>query len=115
VENVCQALARCVIGEQMLKISEKYKVALTVHDLQKEIEKKLAYARMPGDFRIEAIQTCWKETFEKKVDHPFLKLTLRVVCASGTYMRTLAEELAKKISTYGFALHIRRIGIHDKK
>jgi len=32
VENICQALARCVIGEQMLKISRKYKVALTVHD-----------------------------------------------------------------------------------
>lgn len=32
VENLCQALARCVIGEQMLRISKKYKVALTVHD-----------------------------------------------------------------------------------
>jgi DNA polymerase len=32
VENICQAIARCVIGEQMLRISKKYKVALTVHD-----------------------------------------------------------------------------------
>jgi DNA polymerase len=32
IENVCQALARCIIGEQMLKISKKYKVVLTVHD-----------------------------------------------------------------------------------
>jgi len=32
VENVCQALARCVIGEQMLRIAKRYKVALTVHD-----------------------------------------------------------------------------------
>jgi len=32
VENVCQALARIVIGEQMLRISRKYKVAMTVHD-----------------------------------------------------------------------------------
>ena len=32
VENICQALARCVIGEQMLRISKRYKVALTVHD-----------------------------------------------------------------------------------
>ena len=32
VENLCQALARCVIGEQMLRISKRYKVALTVHD-----------------------------------------------------------------------------------
>lgn len=32
VENVCQALARIIIGEQMLKVSRKYKVAMTVHD-----------------------------------------------------------------------------------
>lgn len=32
VENLCQALARCVIGEQMLRISRRYKIALTVHD-----------------------------------------------------------------------------------
>lgn len=32
VENVCQALARCVIGEQMLRIAKRYKVVLTVHD-----------------------------------------------------------------------------------
>ena len=32
IENVCQAIARCIIGEQMLRISMKYKVVLTVHD-----------------------------------------------------------------------------------
>jgi DNA polymerase I-like protein with 3'-5' exonuclease and polymerase domains len=32
VENLCQAVARCVIAEQMVKISKKYKVVLTVHD-----------------------------------------------------------------------------------
>ena len=32
VENICQGLARCVIGEQMLKIAKRYKVVLTVHD-----------------------------------------------------------------------------------
>ena len=31
-ENVCQALARIIIGEQMLKIAKKYKVVMTVHD-----------------------------------------------------------------------------------
>ena len=32
VENACQAIARCIIGEQMLKIARKYRVVLTVHD-----------------------------------------------------------------------------------
>jgi len=32
VENLCQAVARCVIAEQMLRIAKKYHVVLTVHD-----------------------------------------------------------------------------------
>jgi DNA polymerase len=32
VENVCQALARIIIGEQMLIVAKKYKVVMTVHD-----------------------------------------------------------------------------------
>jgi len=32
VENLCQAIARCIIGEQMLQIDKKYQIVLTVHD-----------------------------------------------------------------------------------
>ena len=32
VENVCQALARCIIGYQMIEVARRYKVVLTVHD-----------------------------------------------------------------------------------
>ena len=32
IENVCQALARIVIGEQLLGIAKRYKVVMTVHD-----------------------------------------------------------------------------------
>jgi DNA polymerase len=31
-ENLCQAVARCIIGEQLLEISKRYRVVLTVHD-----------------------------------------------------------------------------------
>ena len=40
VENVCQALARCVIAEQMLKIGKRYKTVLTVHDAVACIARK---------------------------------------------------------------------------
>ena len=46
IENVCQAIARCIIGEQMIRISKRYDVVLTVHDavacLAKEEEAKEA-------------------------------------------------------------------------
>lgn len=32
IENVCQALARIIIGDQMLLIAKKYHVVMTVHD-----------------------------------------------------------------------------------
>ena len=32
VENICQGIARLVIGEQMLEIRRKYRIAMTVHD-----------------------------------------------------------------------------------
>jgi DNA polymerase len=40
VENICQAVARCVVGEQMLRIAKRYKVVLTVHDAVACIAKK---------------------------------------------------------------------------
>lgn len=48
-ENICQGLARCIIGEQMLLIAKRYKVVMTVHDavacvaLKEEAEEAMAY------------------------------------------------------------------------
>ena len=48
-ENICQGLARCIIGEQLIKISRKYRVVLTVHDAvacvapKQEAEEAMAY------------------------------------------------------------------------
>jgi DNA polymerase len=49
VENIVQALARIIVGEQMLKIRERYRPVLTVHDAavvvvpDKELEAALAF------------------------------------------------------------------------
>ena len=40
VENICQAVARQVVAEQMLRVSKRYKVVLTVHDAVAIIAKK---------------------------------------------------------------------------
>lgn len=49
VENIVQALARIIVGEQMLKIRERYRPVLTVHDAavvvvpDEELEAALAF------------------------------------------------------------------------
>ena len=49
VENITQAIARCIIGEQMLQIAKRYKVVMTVHDAvtcvvkDGEVEEALTY------------------------------------------------------------------------
>ena len=56
VENVVQALARIVVGEQMLAINERYRVVLTVHDaaviIVPEVERERAM-----EFIIEKMST----------------------------------------------------------
>jgi DNA polymerase len=48
-ENICQGLARCIIGEQMLRIAKRYRVVLTVHDAvaciapKEEAQEAVAY------------------------------------------------------------------------
>ena len=49
VENIVQALARIIVGEQMLKIRERYRPVLTVHDAavivapEKELDQATAF------------------------------------------------------------------------
>ena len=70
-ENICQAVARCVIAEQMLLIAKKYRVVLTVHDavacIAPEVEAKEAQ---------EFVETCmrWR---------PEWASTLPLNCESG--------------------------------
>jgi len=51
-ENICQALARIVIGEQMIMVAKKYKVVMTVHDAiacvapEGEIERAQEYVEL---------------------------------------------------------------------
>ena len=70
-ENVCQALARIIIGDQMLKIASKYKVVMTVHDAIACIVPDAEVER-----GVEFVELCMKLRPEWALDLP-------LACESG--------------------------------
>jgi len=61
-----------------------------------------------ADFRQDEIRARWNEIFSTMPDRTFSLIHLRVTCASGTYMRTLAERIGEALETRGLALSIHR-------
>jgi DNA polymerase len=55
VENVTQALARIAVGEQMLRVAKKYKVAMTVHDAVAAVVPE-----SEGDTALEYVELCMR-------------------------------------------------------
>jgi len=71
-----------------------------------------------NDFRRPDVLSSWKKFAETdSPDKQFLLVDIICRCSSGTYMRTLAEVIAKKAGTSGlaFAIHRSVIGLYDQK
>lgn len=62
-----------------------------------------------GDFRLDAIEEAWK-SWEQGIGTEFsiCQISVRVVCSSGTYMRTLAYEIGKALGYPSCASAIKR-------
>jgi len=75
----------------------------------KETSKKLG-----ENFRKESILKQWHTILSTKRQHTVI--TFRCKCTSGTYMRTLAEEIGTRLGTCGLAysIHRTRIGKYSK-
>jgi tRNA pseudouridine55 synthase len=67
--------------------------------------------RLGADFRIEAVKDRWAEVFSEAGRREFVVLRLRVVCGSGTYMRSLAPRIGEALGTKALALSIHRTKI----
>ena len=77
-----------------------------------EVPRSPAASKALGaDFRQDRIRAAWRELFSRVPERDFTILRLRVTCASGTYMRSLAERLGSRLGTEGVALSIRRTKI----
>lgn len=65
-----------------------------------------------NDFRRVDVRTDWKQFMETgNATDTFTIGTFTCIASSGTYMRTLAEVIAKQVGTTGLAYHIHRTNI----
>ncbi len=68
--------------------------------------------KVKGDFRQEETLHLWRENLENKNTlHKIIKI--KVSCSSGTYMRSLAHNLGKKLGVPALAFSIKRTKIGD--
>ncbi len=63
-----------------------------------------------ADFRREDVRKSWDE-FEKNGNEAYQIFSFTCTASSGTYMRSLAEEIGKKLDTCGLAYSIHRTKI----
>jgi len=62
------------------------------------------------DFRREEVLASWGDVLASK-NKKYLLARIRVTCSSGTYMRSLAQTLARELGTEGLAFSINRLWI----
>lgn len=92
-----------------IKVLEDRKIdQKDLHDLIKQ-----RISLVTGDFRQKEILEGWEKFFAGKQGQGFLVMKFSISCSSGTYVRSLAHELGKKLGTGAIALSIKRTRVGD--
>jgi len=93
---------------------------MPIEDLQNNTVRRIA--KVKGDFRQENILSEWngkvfsnknKNAKNKKEETEYPIIKIKVKCASGSYMRTLAELIGDKLKVPALAYSIKRLGVGD--
>ncbi|MDD5357518.1 MAG: hypothetical protein PHS53_05265 [Candidatus Pacebacteria bacterium] len=92
-----------------IKLLEKYEIS--VGNFLLKISDDIS--RVKGDFRQKEILELWQKTLSKLPDQNFPVIKIRVSCSSGTYMRSLAQKLGRKLGTGALALNIVRTKVGE--
>lgn len=67
--------------------------------------------RVRGDFRQREILDTWKTNLESSVLHSFIIIRATITCTSGTYIRSIARELGKRLGGSALLLNLVRVQI----
>jgi tRNA pseudouridine(55) synthase len=67
-----------------------------------------------NDFRQDTIRAAWTSLFNSTDKREYCVIRIKVVCGTGTYMRTLAERVGEALGTCAVAasIHRTRIGVY---
>lgn len=76
----------------------------TNEQLLKKISKKIR--KVSGDFRQEKILKAWKKCLTKPDQYQALRLNIK--CGSGTYIRSLADDLGRRVGVGAILLGLTR-------
>lgn len=68
-----------------------------------------------ADFRQDEIREAWQLLFAKIPERTFTIIKIRVVCGTGTYMRSLAERVGHALGTTALAVSIHRTKIGKRR
>lgn len=82
-------------------------------DLLEEVERVIALVK--GDFRQERILHLWRDTLRVLYGMTFDIATINVHCSSGTYVRSLANELGEQLGVPALAMRILRTRVGKYK
>lgn len=85
---------------------------ITTHELLEIIIKRVSEVK--GKFRQDEILEQWKSVLKDNKGE-LCTYKCRVICSSGTYIRSIAHEIGKKLGTGAIALGIKRIAVGTYK
>jgi tRNA pseudouridine55 synthase len=90
-----------------LQLLDKYFISSSI--LENLVIKRIGLVK--GNFRQEEILDSWRNFFQTNNEKSFPVIKISVSCSSGTYMRTIANNLGIKTGVGALALNIKRTRI----
>jgi tRNA pseudouridine(55) synthase len=102
--------------EKLYRVQYLTHAEISSESLAERISRLLALAprttepskRLGEDFRIDAVGESWEQVFARAGARAFRIVRIRVTCASGAYMRSLAPRIGEALGTRALALSIHR-------
>jgi tRNA pseudouridine55 synthase len=91
---------------------------MTVHEIRMDDAYTISSSRLlkritkninliEGDFRQEEILASWKSILETNTEN-FIVAKVQIHCSAGTYIRSIAQEIGKRLGTGGVLLQLTR-------